>query len=340
MTKRLHTRLTDQFGLTTPLVLAPMALASGGALAAEWARAGAIGLVGGGYGDLSWTRHEYMAAVAKIGNAPDCLARLGCGFITWKLDEDCSALDWLLDQPTRPRAVMLSFGDPTKWARRLQDRGIAVICQVQRVEQLQQVVDAGVTIVVAQGCEAGGHGMKSALGRSTFTLVPEIADKLAGVAPKTLLLAAGGIADGRGLAAALMLGADGALVGTRAWATSESLASEGAKAIAVEANGDATIRSQIFDILRSKNWPEPYDFRALRNDLHREWEGREQELRASPAMPRQQYEEGIASGDFSRAHVPVGEGVGLLNDVPLGAELVQRMTQEAKDRMAEVWRHG
>jgi len=182
--------------------------------------------------------------------------------------------------------------------------------------------------------------MKSALGRSTFTLVPEIADKLAGVAPKTLLLAAGGIADGRGLAAALMLGADGALVGTRAWATSESLASEGAKAIAVEANGDATIRSQIFDILRSKNWPEPYDFRALRNDLHREWEGREQELRASPAMPRQQYEEGIASGDFSRAHVPVGEGVGLLNDVPLGAELVQRMTQEAKDRMAEVWRHG
>lgn len=338
--KRLQTRLTEQFGLTTPLVLAPMALASGGALAAEWARAGALGLIGGGYGDLPWTSHEHAVAIAKLGDEPDYLNRLGCGFITWKLEEDCSAFDWVLDQSAQPCAVMLSFGDPTKWVQRLHDRGISAICQVQRVEQLQQVIDAGAAVVVAQGCEAGGHGMKSALGRSTFTLVPEIADRLAGLAPQTLLLAAGGIADGRGLAAALMLGADGALVGTRAWATAESLASDDAKDIAVNATGDQTMRSSIFDVLRSKNWPDPFDFRALRNELHREWEGREQDLRASPAIPRQQYHEGVASGDFSRAHVTVGEGVGLLSEVLPGSELVERMTQEALERMAEVERHG
>lgn len=325
----LETRLTRRFGLTTPLVLAPMAMGSGGALAAAWAKAGALGLVGGGYGELEWTSREYDAAVGALASDSAAMARLGCGFISWRLEQDSSAFDWLLEQSVAPAAVMLSFGDPTPWVKRLRDRGIATICQIQTVGQLAQVVDAGADVVVAQGGEGGGHGSRSELARGTFVLVPELADRLAATSPDTLLLAAGGVADGRGLAAALMLGADGALVGSRAWVTAESLASAGAKAQAVAADGDATIRSGIFDILRRKNWPADHGFRAIRNALHRQWEGREETLRADPEAAIAAFEAGVHAADFTLANVTVGEATGLIGDVINSAELVARMTDEA-----------
>ena len=224
-----------------------MALASGGALAAACAHAGALGLVGGGYGDLTWTQREYQLALSAADTG-----RIGVGFITWKLDEDASALDWVLGLPTnqRPRAVMLSFGDARRYSARISAANVPLICQIQRLEQVAQAIEAGAQVIVAQGAEAGGHGMNALNGRATFTLVPELADWLAVHAPQTLLLAAGGIADGRGLAAALALGADGVLVGTRLWATQESLAHPGAKAVAVATGGDGTARSAVFDILR------------------------------------------------------------------------------------------
>jgi nitronate monooxygenase len=337
----MHTRLTSLFNLSTPIVLAPMALASGGALAAACAQAGALGLVGGGYGDLAWTRREYTLAhellsqsgLRKGNSLPeaDASSRLGVGFITWKLDEDPSALDWVLNQPLerRPVAVMLSFGDPRPYAARIAATGAKVICQVQRMDQVPQAVEAGAHVVVAQGGEAGGHGANAINGRATLTFVPELADWLATHAPHTLLLAAGGIADGRTLAASLALGADGALVGTRLWATSESLAAPGGKQQALATNGDGTARSGIFDILRCKNWPQPYDFRAIRNDLHRALEGDLAVLRANPDAARATYDAGVLAGDFTKAHATVGEAVGLVHDLPDAATVISRMTAEA-----------
>lgn len=326
----LPTRFTARFGLTTPIALAPMALASGGALAAACARAGALGLVGGGYGDLAWTQREYQLALQAVDTG-----RIGCGFITWKLDEDASALDWVLDLPAdqRPRALMLSFGDPRPYAARLAAAGVPLICQVQRLAHVPEAIEAGAAVIVAQGAEAGGHGMHALEGRSTFTLVPELADWLAAHAPDTLLLAAGGVADGRGLAAALALGADGVLVGSRLWATAESLAPEGAKQLAVATDGDGTARTAVFDILRRKAWPAPYDFRAIRNDLHRAWEGRIEALRADPDAARADYDAGVAAGDFSRAHATVGEAVGLVHDLPPAEVLLARITDQARLRL-------
>ena len=228
------------------------------------------GPVGGGYGDLAWTQREYTLALQAAETAPN-RSRIGCGFITWKLDEDASALDWILDRPTsdkptRPDAVVRRS---TAVCRAHRGRRRPLVCQVQRMEQVPQAIEAGARVIVAQGAEAGGHGMNSLNGRATMTFVPELADWLAAHAPDTLLLAAGGIADGRTLAAALVLGADGALVGSRLWATRECLAARGAKDQAVQTNGDGTARSAVFDILRRKNWPAPYDFRAIRNNLHR-----------------------------------------------------------------------
>ena len=330
MTDRLATRLTRRYGLALPVVLAPMALAAGGALAGACARGGALGLVGGGYGDLDWTRREYTLATQKAGTGA-----LGCGFITWKLDQDASALDWLLDQPpeTLPRAVMLSFGDPRPYAARIARAGADLICQVQRLEQLPQAIEAGATVVAAQGAEAGGHGMNALNGRATLSFVPEVADWLAAHSPDTLLLAAGGIADGRTLAAALVLGADGALVGSRLWATQESMAAEGAKRQATQTTGDGTARSSIFDILRRKNWPEPYDFRAIRNDLHRRLEPQLEQLRAHPEAARAEYQAAVAAGDFSAGHATVGEAVGLINDCPPAASVLQRMADQARQRL-------
>src|SRR6218665_2465254 len=314
MPKLLGPRFCTGFGLLIPMALAPMALASGGALAS--ACAGALGLVGGGYGDLAWTRREYGLALQAAETG-----RIGCGFITWKLDEDASALDWLLDlaPAQRPRAVLLSFGDPGPYAARIRRSGAALICQVQRLEPLPQAVQAGAQVIVAQGAEAGGHGMNALDGRATMTLVPEFADWLAAHAPETLLLAAGGIGDGRGLAGGPVL-----------WATAESLAAQGAKELALQTDGDGTARSPVFDILRRKDWPAPYDFRAIRNALHRHWEAQIDALRAAPDAARAVYEAGVQAGDYGAAHATVGEVVGLVHDLPGAAGLITRIDRQAR----------
>ena len=307
-----------------------MAFASGGELSAACAKAGALGLIGGAYGDVDFTAREYSLAADLLADAPEALARIGCGFITWRMEEDRSALDWLLDQAHKPAAIMLSFGDPRRIGKDITARDIPLICQIQTMAQLPDAVEAGASVIVAQGGEAGGHGMNALDGRSTFTLVPEIADWLAEHAPEVILLAAGGVADGRGLAAALALGADGALVGSRLWASEESLAPSPAIERAIEADGDGSARSKTFDILREKNWPAEFDFRALRNRLHRDWEGRLEQLLASPGEAIADYKAGVAAGDYDRAHVTVGEGTGLIRRLGSAAEIVKAISEEAQ----------
>lgn len=325
----ISTRLTDRLGLELPIMLAPMALAGGGELAAACAEAGAFGLVGGGYGDLEWTRREWGVATQRLANTT-AAQHIGCGFITWNLDHDASALDWVLDQPLQPKAIFLSFGDPRPYAERIAKAGARLICQIQNMAQLPQAVEAGATVIVAQGAAAGGHGATAATARSTMVFVPEAADWLAANAPDVLLLGAGGIADGRGLAALLMLGADGALLGSRLWASQEALPADAAKQQAVKAGGDDTARSPIFDVLRRKDWPAEYDFRALRNALHREWEGREDELRANPEAARAAFDAAVAAGDYTGANVTVGEVTGLIHDLPPAGDILRQIASEAE----------
>jgi len=332
----LHTRFTEGFGLTTPIALAPMALSSGGALSAACAQAGALGLLGGGYGELDWALAQYQLALDLLHNEPRALARLGCGFITWRLDQDASAFDAMLDQAQRPAAMMLSFGDPRPYRARLQAAQVPLICQVQSLSQIPWAIEAGAAVLVVQGVEAGGHGMNVQQGRGSFAFVPEAADWLAAHAPNTWLLAAGGVADGRGLVAALALGADGVLMGSRLWASRESLAAEGAKQQAVQTPGEGTARSAVFDILRQKNWPAPYDFRAIRNRLHRQWEDRIGELIAQPDAARADYQAGVAAGDFERAHATVGEATGLIHDLPSAHDLIERITAQAQQVRAAI----
>ena len=184
----IKTRLTEKLGLRHPVIQAPMAFAAGGKLAAAISQAGGLGLIGGAYTDPEWIDAQF----AEAGNS-----EVGCGFITWAMAKTPQVLTRTLER--KPKAIFLSFADPAPFAEEIKASGTIFICQVQKLEYAERAVECGADIIVAQGTEAGGHGAK----RATMTLVPEVADMLARRSPDTLLCAAGGIGDGRGLAASL-----------------------------------------------------------------------------------------------------------------------------------------
>jgi nitronate monooxygenase len=287
---------------------------AGGRLAAAVTEAGGLGLIGGGYGDADWLDREFRAA----GNA-----RVGCGFITWALAAKPHLLDAVLAHA--PAALMLSFGDPGPFVPAIRAAGSTLICQVQNIAHARAALDAGADIVVAQGTEAGGHGAV----RATLTLVPEVADLLARESPDTVLVAAGGVADGRGLAASLMLGADGVMLGSRLWATPESLIHPNHQQAALAADGDATVRQIAADIARGYAWPEAFTGRVLETDFIRQWRGREAEQRTQAESARPAYLAAVAEGRTQEAGVFVGEAIGLMHDAPPAAAVIESIIAQA-----------
>lgn len=310
----LTTRLTRAFSLRHPILSAPMAFAAGGALAAAVSRAGGLGMIGGGYGDPSWLDEQFEAAAG---------ATVGVGFITWSLRKSPSLLTDVLRH--RPVAVMLSFGDPRPFADEIHAAGARLVCQCQDMAHVMDAVAAGAEVVVAQGAEAGGHGAL----RGTLTLVPEVADYLAREAPDTLLLAAGGIGDGRGLAAALTLGADGVLVGTRLWASSEALVHARHHGAIVETDGDGTLRTTVADIARQIAWPRGFTARIRRNEFTERWHGREAELERAVATEGPRYRQAFGEGDPEHTGVWFGEAAGLIGSIEPASAIIERMTSQA-----------
>jgi nitronate monooxygenase len=194
---------------------------------------------------------------------------------------------------------MLSFGDPRPFAPAIRAAGTRLICQVQTVPQAHEAIEAGADVIVAQGTEAGGHGMSEPL----FTLLPQVVD----ACPDAVVVAAGGIADGRGMAAALMLGAQEVLMGTRFYASQEAEGHAEAKRRILEAEGGQTVRSIVFDLSRRIRWPVPYTGRLLRNRHADTWLGRESELEARMEEVGREYAAARERGDFDIAGVIAGE---------------------------------
>ncbi len=308
-------RLTELFGIEHPVLLAPMAQVSGGRLAAAVTQAGALGLIGGGYGDADWLEREFDLAGG---------ARVGCGFITWSLASRPEVLDLALQR--QPTAIMLSFGDPADFAARIRQAGVPLVCQAQTMAQARRALEVRADVVVAQGSEAGGHGMTA---RSTMTLVPEVVDLAADHAPETLVLAAGGIGDGRGMAAAMALGADGILVGTRLWAAAEALVSPKAHQRAVQADGSDTVRTRVYDVVRELDWPAEFNERALINQFVRQWHGNEAQLSAHLPEAVEGFRKAVAAEDFDVVNILVGEAVGLIHDVRPAGEIVAELVADA-----------
>lgn len=310
------TPLTERLRITKPILLAPMAVISGARLVMAVGDAGGFGILGGGYGERSWLEQ----ATAKLKQA--ARAPFGIGFITWSLARQPELLDVALD--AKPSAIMLSFGDPKPFAPRIKSAGALLICQVQDEEMARLALEAGADILIAQGTEAGGHGASS---RTTVDIVPAVVDIAAGRVP---VVAAGGIADGRGLAAMMMLGASGVSLGTRFYASIEADAADGAKRRICEATGGSTFRSVIFDLSRKLFWPAPFNIRCLVNDHARRWIGHEVELLQNMDAVAAEYGAAREAGNFDVAAVIVGEAVGLIHDIPPAAEIVERIVTEAE----------
>ncbi|MFJ1890603.1 MULTISPECIES: NAD(P)H-dependent flavin oxidoreductase [unclassified Streptomyces] len=315
------TAFTEMFGVRHPIALAPMGGSAGGALAAAVSLGGGLGLLGAGQGDEDWLARELP--VAAGGGRP-----WGVGFLSWAAG--VGAVEQALEYG--PRAVMLSFGDPSPFVERIRAAGAAVIVQVTDLEEAQVAVDLGADVIVAQGTESGGHGARR--GRATLPFVPVVVDLVAPVP----VLAAGGIADGRGVAAALVLGAAGALIGTRFQATAESLADAAITEAIIRGRAQDTERNAVLDIARGARWPTTkYTARTLGHPYLDRWRGRETELAADPEA-HAAYRADVARGVVPPLPVWAGEGVDLVNDLPPAAELVAALATQAENALARVGR--
>src|SRR6267154_1442229 len=313
MDMTISTPLTVRLGIRHPILSAPMDVIAGARLTAAVSAAGGFGILGGGYGDRGWLEEE----IAKLRGIS---APFGIGFITWSLAKRPELLDVAL--ALRPCAIMLSFGDPKPFAPRIKASGALLIGQVQDEAMAQQALDAGADILIAQGTEAGGHGAS----RTTVDIVPAIVDLAAGRVP---VAAAGGIGDGRGLAAMMMLGASGVLLGTRFYASQECDGAEEAKKRICAASSGNSVRGIIFDLSRNNVWPAPFNGRCLINDHARRWTGREVELLQNVHAVAAEYVAARAAGNFDIAAVIAGEAVGLIHDIPPAADIIGRIVTEA-----------
>jgi nitronate monooxygenase len=313
----ISTKLTELLGIDHPVVCAPMGSVSGGRLAGAVTKAGGLGLVGVSYGDAAFI-DEHVARAAENGGV------WGVGCVMFTFDERPGLWEKVLGYA--PPVVALSFGDARQvreYVASAAGSGAHVVVQVHDPEQAAVAVQAGASVLVAQGAEAGGHHASLA----TLPLVPAVLDITQGQVP---VVAAGGFADGRGLAAALALGADGVMMGTRFAATEESLATAGFKSRLVSARTADTVNTRSFDVVRGIPWDDAYQARSVANDFTRTWAGRDAELAERRAAVEPEWTSAVARDDTSQRAMFAGENLDLIQDIQPAARIVEDVVTEAE----------
>lgn len=302
------TWLTERFGLSVPVVGAPMASVSGGELTAAISAAGGLGMLGAGSAvSADWIREQ--GAVAAASGKP-----YGVGLMAWSVADHPEHLEAVLD--LRPALVSLSFGDYPPYVEALQAAGIVVATQAGTVADAREAVAAGIDVIVARGAEAGGHG-RNLVG--TLPLLEAILDLT-----DLPVLAAGGISGPRGLAAVLAAGAGGGWIGTAFLTCREALTPEPVRRRLLEATETDTVYGTVFDAASRAGWPDEFGGRALRNAFFDDWEGSESALKADDAA-HTRFLTGVRSADPATTSVYAGQGVGSLHAEPTAAEVIARL---------------
>jgi nitronate monooxygenase len=314
----ISTPLTQLFGIRHPIVSAPMAGWSGGELAGAVGEAGGLGMIGvGSATPTDWIRDQARKARER--------GPFGIGLMGWAVEGRPELLEATLAE--EPAAVSISFGDPAPYADEVREAGVFLMSQVQDAEKAERAVEAGVDVLVAQGTDAGGH--TGSVG--TMPLLQRVLE--IGDAAGKPVLAAGGIATGRGIAGVLAMGAAGAWIGTRFCATRESLEDDKAKQRILEATETGTVHTRVFDLTQRIPWPEEFPGRALRNGFTARWHGREEVLRAQLSSAAMELREARERGDYSETYIYAGQAAGLVNDLLPAGELVERLAAEAEERL-------
>ena len=291
---------------------------SGGELAGAVGEAGGLGMIG--VGSATPTDWVYDQANKARERGP-----FGIGLMGWALEDRPELLEATLAE--KPAAVSISFGDPAPYAEVVREAGVLLMSQVQDAEKAERAVEAGVDVLVAQGTDAGGH--TGSVG--TMPLLQRVLE--IGDAAGKPVLAAGGIATGRGIAGVLAMGAAGAWIGTRFCATQEALGDDRAKQHILEARETGTVHTRVFDLTQSIPWPEEFPGRALRNDFTARWQDREEDLRSQLSSAAMNLGEARERGDYSEAYIYAGQAAGLVNDLLPAGGLVERLAAETEVRL-------
>jgi nitronate monooxygenase len=307
------------FGLDYPVMSAPMAMHSGATLAAAVSAAGALGSFGGvNPRGPDWVTEQAAAVRAATGQP------FAVGFITAFLRSMGALFDAAL--AAKPSAIALSFGDVTPWIGPAKASGATVVCQVQTHADADAALAAGADVLVAQGIEAGGH-------TGTMSLLPFLA-AVVDRHPDTPVLAAGGIGDGRTLAAVLAAGADGAWLGTVLLATPEAVEVQDVhKRLVVESDGTDTVFTRTYDILSGAPWPAAIGARLRRNRVTDEWNEREDELRDRREEVAKDHPGARMSGtplDPDRDPVYYGQSAAFVHAIRPAAEVVHTICDDAE----------
>jgi nitronate monooxygenase len=314
----IKTPLTRWFDLTTPVVGAPMAGVSGGAMARAVSEAGGLGMIG-----ISGSHSaEFLAEQCAI--PAEAQLPFGVGLMIWVLESRPDLFEATV--AAEPSLVSVSFGDPEPYVAPLHDAGIAVCAQVNTVADARRALDAGVDVLVAQGTEGGGHTGQ----RSMLPLLQEVL-----ALTDRPVVAAGGIATGRAMAAALVAGASGVWVGTALLSCTEGLNKPAARERIRAATGDETVLTRAFDVAEGVAWPERWPGRALANDFSREWHGREADL-VDDAAARQRVVDGRRTGDPANAPLYAGEAVGLVTTERSATDVVRELDAAAEKALRAV----
>ncbi|MET1035944.1 MAG: nitronate monooxygenase [Arthrobacter sp.] len=304
--------LAATLGVAEPLINAPMAGAAGGVLAAAVSAAGGLGMLGVGGGASDDWLHEQADLAAGAGRP------WGAGFMAWVLADSLDPLRAVLEH--RPSLVCVSFGDPGPAATLARDAGAMTAMQVGSAAELGRALEPDIDVVVCRGGEGGGHGRDEVATLPLLQLALDATDKP--------VVAAGGIATARGLAAVLAAGAQAAWVGTRFAACAESLSHPRAKDAIAAAGTDDTVYTRAFDIAQGIPWPAEFGGRALRNAFSRRWAadygGLADAMTTDPSLATA-IEEARSSGDTSLAPVYAGQSAGMSPGHETAADIVAEL---------------
>lgn len=288
------TWLTRTFDRTVPVAAATMAGVADGRFAAAGTEAGILGGLGiGPSATGDWVREQL--AIADRAAGPYCV-----GLMAWALERDATPYEIVLE--SRPAAVCVSFGDISPWVAALREVGTVVLSQVGTTEQARAAQAAGVDAVIARGGEGGGHGYDRV---ATLPLLQSVLDTVT-----VPVLAAGGIATARGLAAVLAAGAVGAWVGTALATCAESAWLDDVTTRLGEVGEDQTRYGHVFDTASRAGWPAEIGGRAVANPFYDTWVGRLDEM---DGTARDQFRAAPTTRDLDTLSIYIGQGVGMLD---------------------------
>ena len=329
----LHTPLCDLLGVDVPIIAAPMGFITGPELAAAVSNAGGFGILSAGGAPPPVLQHE-IRRLRGLTSRP-----FGVNILLFEVQGMGRPLDQLVDVCIAERVPVISFfwGDCARYVAAIHAAGLKVMDQVGSVEAAERSAHAGVDIIAAQGVEAGGHVEGDI---TTLALVPRVVDCIAPVP----VVASGGIADGRGVAAVLALGAEAAMIGTRFICTPEATAHPAYRDRLLHASENDTVRTILF----GHGWPNA-PHRVLRTAFVEQWLGRVE--RAQESRPDEPVVGSLSmggheipllrfmgippnaatSGDIDSMALYAGQGVGLVREIKPAADVVRELVRETEE---------